>query len=84
MVAKLFLPSHFEILKSAMNISFESVMKQKQKRALKNVYFLLTGIIEHIYPAFVDCVLLAAGRDYSSNITSGAIVRKICIVYDDP
>ena len=45
---------------------------------------MLAGIIEHIHPAFVDCVLLAVGRDYSSDVASGTIVREVCIVHDDP
>lgn len=46
-------------------------------------YFLFAGIIKHIYPPFVDCVLLVAGGNYSSHIISCSFAWKICSFYDD-
>lgn len=47
------------------------------------VYFLITGIIKYIYFAVVNCVLLAIGGNYSTDIISGATSRKICTIYND-
>lgn len=44
---------------------------------------MYAGIIEHIYPAFVDCVLLAACGNYSSNIISRAVAWEIRAFHHD-
>lgn len=41
------------------------------------------GIIKHIYFAFIDCVLLAAGGNYSPHIVGGTAIGKICIIHND-
>lgn len=43
----------------------------------------LSGIIEHIHSPLVDCVLPAASRNYSSNVSCRSIARQICALYDD-
>lgn len=46
--------------------------------------FQISGIIEHIHFAVVDCVLLAVGWNHSTDIPGRAIVRQICAIHNDP
>lgn len=47
------------------------------------LFSIFAGIIKHIYPPFVDCVLLVAGGNYSSHVISCSFAWKICSFYDD-
>ncbi|TMW43280.1 hypothetical protein DOY81_011640, partial [Sarcophaga bullata] len=40
-------------------------------------------LIKHIHFTVVDCVLLAAGGNYTANIVSCATFREICTFYND-
>lgn len=50
---------------------------------LTEINFQFAGIIKYIYPAIVNCVLLAAGGNHSTDIISGSTVRKIRAFYHD-
>ena len=44
----------------------------------------LSGEPLHLDPAVVDCVLLAARRNHSADVTSRAAARKIRALHHDP
>lgn len=44
---------------------------------------LIAGVIKYIYFAVVNCVLLAIGGNYSTDIISGATFRKIRTIHHD-
>jgi len=53
-----------------------------------NYYLLLlrifcAGIIMLFHSSFIDCILLALSRDYSTNIVSYTFTRQISIVHHD-
>ena len=49
------------------------------------VYFKLffSGYFMYFHSAFIDCVLFAAGRNYSADIFSCSSTWKIFVVYND-
>jgi hypothetical protein len=44
---------------------------------------LVPGIVEHIHPLVVDCVLPPVSRDYSADIARRTVAGKVCALHDD-
>lgn len=62
---------------------YVSQQPQPHQNIVQNTVSSISGILEYIHPAFIDCVLPAARRNYSTNIISGAVAGKICAIHND-
>lgn len=57
------------------------ILKRKKHTTLSR--HLRTGIAQHIHPAVVDCVLLAAGRNHSAHFARRAIAGQVRALHHD-
>lgn len=53
------------------------------KNIVQNTVSSISGILEYIHSAFIDCVLPAARGNYSTNLISGAVAGKIRAIHND-